>query len=268
MSQAPRLLVWLFLAVLPLGCSRPADPPAPKSGPAAAPPAGAASTTAAGNTAPAPAVESVSGPVIETMDAASYTYVRVKTASGDVWAASDRFPVAVGDRVTVPLETPMSNFHSPSLKRDFPLIYFASRIAREGESAPAAAVAPPMALGHSTGGAAQGTGDASSKAAPLTPVAGATPIAKIWAERKALAGKTVTVHGRVVKFNGGILDRNWLHLQDGTGRAADGTNDLLVTTDAAAKVGDVITVSGTVAVDQDFTAGYAYKVMLEKATIK
>jgi hypothetical protein len=78
----------------------------------------------------------------------------------------------------------------------------------------------------------------------------------------------VTVRGTVVKFNGGILDRNWLHLQDGSGKAADGTNDITVTTDAVAKVGDVVTVTGTVVLDKDFSAGYAYPLMLEKAKIK
>ena len=57
-------------------------------------------------------------------------------------------------------------------------------------------------------------------------------------------------------------------LIDGTGAAADGTNDLLVTSDAAAKVGDVITATGTVAVDKDFTAGYAYAVLVEGAILK
>ena len=73
------------------------------------------------------------------MDAASYTYVRVKTDAGDVWAASGQFPVKVGDRVTVPIETPMKDFHSTVAEpRRFPMIYFASRIVKEGEALPAA----------------------------------------------------------------------------------------------------------------------------------
>jgi hypothetical protein len=103
---------------------------------------------------------------------------------------------------------------------------------------------------------------------PIQPAAGGTTVANVWANRKPLAGKTVTVRGKVVKFNGGIMGRNWIHIQDGTGVAADGTNDLLVTSDAAAKVGDVITVTGTVAIDKDFTAGYAYAVLIEGAKIE
>jgi ribosomal protein S17 len=197
------------------------------------------------------------------MDAATYTYVRVKADSGDIWAASERFDVKVGDRVVIPLDSPMRNFHSQSLNRDFPIIYFATRITREGVSPSSAAKA----------GMAMASAHDSSTPAPsqvpdvIAQPAGGTSIKDVWAERKALSGKTLTVRGRVVKVNNEILDRNWLHLQDGTGTAADGTNDLTVTTAAVAQVGDVITVTGTLALDKDFTAGYVYPVILENATI-
>lgn len=256
-----RSAVLCLLVLVPLaGCSNGA--PARSATPSQ--PAASATQPAPAEGAAAGEVQTVTGPVLETVNASNYTYVRVKTDSGELWAASGQFKVAVGDRVTVPLEMPMSNFHSASLRRDFPLIYFASRISREGESS----TPPPMAIGHATMGGGQAGGGQPGATAPVAPAEGGTPIAKVWADRKALAGKTVTVRGKVVKFNAGILDRNWIHIQDGSGKAADGTNDLLVTTDATAKVGDVVTATGVVAVDQDFTAGYAYKVMLEKATIK
>jgi hypothetical protein len=203
----------------------------------------------------------VTGTVVETLDASNYTYVRVKTESGEIWAASNTFKVAVGDRVVVPLDMPMPNFHSQSLNRDFPLVYLPTSIAREGDAA-----APPMIAAH---GSAGGQG-ASAPAAPAPPEliplpAGTSSIADVWARRKTLAGKKVTVHGKVVKFNGGILGRNWLHLQDGTGKPAEGTNDLAVTTSAVLKVGDIVTMTGTVGIDKDFGAGYVYPVILESA---
>jgi len=66
----------------------------------------------------------------------------------------------------------------------------------------------------------------------------------------------------------GILDRNWLHIQDGTGKIDDGSHDLTVTTAGTAKVGDIVTVTRRLAIDKDFGAGYAYKVIVEDATIK
>ena len=263
--------------VLSLGmigaCSgKPADQAASSSAPGAVSAAAATPGVATAGAAPAAgqAAQTATGTVLETFDAATYTYVRVKSASADFWAATGTFKVAVGDRVVVPLEMPMENFHSQTLNRDFPLIYFTSRIGREGDPAPEM---PAMASAHApTGGAAAGAATMPAASAPqvtepIRPAPGGTTVANVWANRKSLAGTTVILRGKVVKFNGGIMGRNWIHLQDGTGVAADGTNDLLVTSDAAAKVGDVITVTGTVAIDRDFTAGYAYAVLIEGATI-
>lgn len=81
----------------------------------------------------------------------------------------------------------------------------------------------------------------------------------------ALKDKPVVVNGKVVKYNAGIMGKNWIHLRDGTGTEA--SNDILVTTAAQAKLGDVLTVSGVVRNDKDFGAGYLYKVLIEEATL-
>jgi hypothetical protein len=213
-------------------------------------------------TAAQSSVETITGEVAETMDASSYTYMRLKSAKGELWVATGKMPVKVGDKVVVPLEQEMRNFHSATLNRDFPLIYFVSAVTREGEPAP-----PALAVAHGSGTGAAAP-QAPAQVQPNAPPPGGSSIADVWANKSRLAGKTVTVRGTVVKFNGGILDRNWLHLQGGSGKAADGTNDLTVTTDAVVKVGDVITVTGTVVVDKDFGSGYAYALMLEQAKVK
>jgi hypothetical protein len=64
------------------------------------------------------------------------------------------------------------------------------------------------------------------------------------------------------------MGKNWIHLRDGSGSADKDTNDILVTSAAEAKVGDVVTVKGTVRTDKDFGAGYAYKVLIEEATLQ
>lgn len=189
------------------------------------------------------------------MDASNYTYVRVKTASGDIWAASGTFKVAVGDQVSVPLENPMQNFRSESLKRDFPVIYFASSISRSGE----AAAAMPQ-----TGSTNPGPVTVTEKIAPAP---GGVTIASVVTGSKALAGKTVTIRGKVVKFNGGILGLNWMHIQDGSGVVKDGSHDITVTSTATAAVGDVVTITGTVVVDKDFGSGYSYAVLIQNAAV-
>jgi len=212
------------------------------------------------------AAQTATGPVLEAIEAAPYTYVRVRAGTGEIWAAAPQFPVKVGDRVVVPLEMPMTNFHSQSLNRDFALIYFVSQIAREGGEASAggAAFTPGMMSTHGTGAQTP-----LQVIEPMAPPAGGTSIAELWANRKALAGKTVTVRGRVVKFNGGILGHNWIHLQDGTGKAADQSHDITVTTspDVVVRVGDTITVTGTVVLDKKLGEGYMYAAAIENAHV-
>ena len=86
-------------------------------------------------------------------------------------------------------------------------------------------------------------------------------------DHAALGGKQVTVQGEVVKVNAGIMQRNFIHIQDGSGEATDGTNNLVVTTQDMAAVGDKVTVSGTVVVDQDFGFGYHYPLLVEEASV-
>lgn len=224
-----------------------------------------------GTSSAAAAPETLTGVVAETMDAASYTYVRLKTTDrGEVWAATSKFPVAVGDRVVVAVDMPMENFHSQTLNRDFPVIYFASAITKEDGGATAAR-APVLAPGQTMppGHPPVGTPRAAieSPSERMAPPQGGLAIADVWAGRQGLSGKAVTVRGKVMKFNGGIMGRNWVHLQDGSGSAAEGTNDITVTTDAVVKVGDVVTLRGTLALDKDFTAGYKYQVILENGAL-
>jgi hypothetical protein len=68
------------------------------------------------------------GKVLETMDAANYTYVKVDVNGSPVWAAAPKFKVKKGDTVVVPEGAPMPSFHSKTLNRTFDLIYFVGGI--------------------------------------------------------------------------------------------------------------------------------------------
>lgn len=90
-------------------------------------------------------------------------------------------------------------------------------------------------------------------------------IEQIYAKKATLAGKQVQVKGKVVKVNEGIMGKNFLHITDGTGK--EGTNDLTVTTDDRAALGDAVSITGEVVVNRDFGAGYTYPLLIEKARV-
>ncbi|MDZ4262241.1 MAG: hypothetical protein U1B30_07935 [Pseudomonadota bacterium] len=90
-------------------------------------------------------------------------------------------------------------------------------------------------------------------------------IEQVYAQKAKLVGKQVQVKGKVVKVNEGIMGKNFLHITDGTGK--EGSNDLTITTDDRAAVGDTVSLTGEVAVNRDFGAGYIYPLLIEKARV-
>ena len=92
-------------------------------------------------------------------------------------------------------------------------------------------------------------------------------VAALYKDKATLSGKTISAQGKVVKVNNGIMDRNFVHVQDGTGDAAKGTNNLVVTSKQTAAVGDQVTISGTVVLNRDFGSGYSYPLLIEGASI-
>jgi hypothetical protein len=95
---------------------------------------------------------------------------------------------------------------------------------------------------------------------------GGKTVQEVYQDKAKLNGKTVTLRGKVVKYNEAIMGKNWLHLRDGTGK--EPSNDLTVTSQAKANVGDTVLVEGIVALDKDFGAGYRYDVIIEDAKVK
>jgi hypothetical protein len=204
--------------------------------------------------------ETVSGEVLETMDSGGFTYMKLKTKAGETWTAVRATPMKVGAQVTVENGMTMKNFQSKTLNRAFPSIVLGDLAGAATNSQSAGAAGP-----HSTAATEPAGADAKvSKASG----ANARTVAEVNTKRADLKDKPAAVRGKVVKFNGGIMGKNWIHLRDGSGAAADGSNDLLVTTADQAAVGDTITAEGLVRTDKNFGSGYAYKVLIEDAKLK
>lgn len=100
----------------------------------------------------------------------------------------------------------------------------------------------------------------------ITKPKGGKTVQEVYREKASLKNKQVMIRGKVVKYSEAIMGKNWLHLRDGTGEAP--ANDLTVTTQAKAKVGDTVLVEGKVTLDKDLGAGYKYDVIIEDAKVK
>jgi hypothetical protein len=204
-----------------------------------------------------PSAQGVSGKVVETMNSGGYTYALVAKDGTQTWVALPQSAIAVGNVIACQPGMEMTNFKSTSLNRTFESIIFSAGLAPVGPVAtptPAAAGAPAAAPTEAiTVSKAEG--------------AEARTVGEIFEKKDSLANKPVAVQGKVVKVSRGILGKNWLHLQDGTGSQAAGTNDLVVTTAALPEVGQVVTIKGNLSRNRDFGAGYRYGVIVEDAEV-
>ena len=120
------------------------------------------------------------------------------------------------------------------------------------------------------GGSAGAKAPASSEPIKVEKAKGkdAYSVGELYEKSGTLDKKTVSVRGKVVKVSRGIMGKNWVHLQDGSGDAGKGTNNVVVTSQEDPKVGDVVTARGTLYKDKDFGAGYKYAVILEEGKFK
>jgi len=208
-----------------------------------------------------PASATLKGKVLETKDAGNYTYLRLKTKDGETWAAVNKWPVRKGADVTIENTMVMKKFESKALKKTFDSIVFGTL----GGAAAGAAAASEMAAAHA--GIAKAV-DIGEVKVPKAEGPNARTVAEVAADKGELKDKTVVVRGKVVKFTGEVMGKNWIHLRDGSGSASENTNDVLVTTKDRARIGEVVVVKGVVHNDRDFGSGYAYRVLIEDATLQ
>jgi hypothetical protein len=202
----------------------------------------------------APQLATLTGPVLEQLPAAPYLYLRLKTPTGESWVAVPATTVETGATVTVLNPMLMPGFESKTLNRTFDSIYFGTLsggMTPAGNGAMGAPTQPAVVVG--TIERARG--------------ADARTVAEAWAQREQLGGKRVTIRGVVVKYNEGVMGRNWIHLQDGSGDASTGTNDITVTSMDPVAMGATVTITGTVQINKDFGAGYTYAVIVEEAKV-
>ncbi|MDZ4666793.1 MAG: membrane lipoprotein lipid attachment site-containing protein [bacterium] len=217
---------------------------------------------------------------LEAINTTKYTYIKVSENGAEKWIACPLASVVIGKEYYYGNEMPMANFESKELNKVFPMVYFVEGISteppvlKEGQGNgqnmnpqpmgqnPAPSSAPEPAAAH-VGSA----GVVSEKlAVEVKPAKGGITIAELNGNMKKYAGKTVTIKGKVTKFNPEVMDRNWVHLQDGT--EVNGKFDITLTTLDNVAVGDEVTFTGKIVLNKDFGAGYIYEVIMEEAKLK
>ncbi len=190
--------------------------------------------------------------VKDFLNTSNYTYIKVAENNQEYWIAVNKMETKKGETLYFSKSLEMKDFHSKELNRTFDKILFVEGITASPDQQATEFVHPQMAP----------TPESKQK---IEPYPGGKTVKDIFANQKTLNGKVVRIRGEVVKVNSGILDRNWIHIQDGTDY--NGSYDLLVTSKENVKAGDVVAFEGRIATNKNFGGGYSYPVMMEDGRI-
>jgi hypothetical protein len=76
----------------------------------------------------------IHGKISDISNVSGYTYVEVDTGNKKIWAAGPTTSLTIGDAIAISTNTPMENYHSKSLNRDFSIIYFVSHFVTDGHA--------------------------------------------------------------------------------------------------------------------------------------
>lgn len=227
------------------------------------------------------------GTVVETMNAAGYTYLLLSGNDKQIWVAIPESTIKTGETVNYLEGMVMENFTSKTLNRTFDTIIFSGGLVDRSPSAGSEAkkendtfetalmaehgaaqkkpvtVTPKQVSGGSTGAIVP----FEELSVEKSQAPNGYTIVEIFTGKKELAGKKVQVRAKVVKFSPLIMGKNWVHLQDGTGNPMQNSHDLVVTTNDTVEVGTIVVLEGILSTDKDFGAGYKYPAIVEQAAI-
>ena len=187
--------------------------------------------------------------VEDALNTTKYVYLNVKENGKKFWIATLKQEVEIGGSYFYRGGLLKTKFESKEHNRTFDTIYLVSNItpANHGNTETI-----------SDGGNIPTETDKKTGPRKID-VEGSVKISEIVANPQKYAGKTIQISGECTKINPNIMGVNWIHLKDGS----RDDYDLVITSDVAVPEGHVVTMTGTVALDKDFGAGYRYEIILE-----
>ena len=195
--------------------------------------------------------------VKEVQQTSGYTYLLVQESDKEYWMAVGKTEAEVGEKLYYTDAMEMKNFESKELNKVFDRIFFVDRVSKspiDAETKRAEMIAKKQ--------------EGISKlldSIKISPAIDGQSIGELYKNAKDYDKQKVKVKGQVTKVNLNIMDRNWVHLMDGT--KGENRSDLTFTTMDVVKVGDTVTFEGILALDREFGAGYVYPLVVEDAVL-
>ncbi len=199
--------------------------------------------------------------VNEILPTKKYIYLNVNEGEEQYWIATRSKEVKVGETYYYKGGLLKTNFESKEYNRMFEKIYLVSSL---------------VEANHGNNSNTLNTNNDSHTAQPnptkenipthtekIVAHKGSIKIAELVKDPKKYEGKTIQISGVCSKINPGIMDRNWIHIKDGS----KDDFDLVVTSSVFVPEGTTITIKALVSLNKDFGAGYTYDLILEDGVL-
>lgn len=197
--------------------------------------------------------------VNEVLETSKYLYLNVTENEEKFWIATRIMDVVVGETYYYKGGLLKTNYESKDFNRVFEKIYLISSNL--------------VAANHAT---TTGKDNLSKNKQTIKPtpvpvkattkkieVKGSMKISELVANSAKYEGKTIQISGICVKSNPNIMNKNWMHLKDGS----QDDFDLVITSDTFIPEGTIVTMTATVTLNKDFGAGYKYDLILENGVV-
>ncbi len=198
--------------------------------------------------------------VNEVLPTEKYVYLNVNEGKEQFWIATGKADIKVGGTYYYKGGLLKTNFESKEYNRVFEKVYLVTSLVAENH-------------GNNMGAVQRTNIDANEPTAIKEDIPthtekviqhkGSMKIAELVNDPKKYEGSTVQISGICTKINAGIMERNWIHLKDGS----KDDFDLVVTSNSFVPEGSSATFKAKVVLNKDFGAGYRYDIILEDGVL-
>lgn len=197
--------------------------------------------------------------VNEVLAASKYNYINVNEGNEQFWIAAKKQNIVIGETYFYKGGLLKTNYESKEHNKLFPKIYLVTNMVASDHANQAGVIKQTSSK----------TEDQATSAATIPQDVkvidqeGSIKIAELVKHPEKYDGQTIQISGVCVKINPNIMNRNWIHITDGS----QDDYDLTITSDELVAEGTVITMQATVALNKDFGAGYRYDLILENGVL-
>ncbi len=195
--------------------------------------------------------------VNEILPTEKYVYLNVNEGSDNYWVAVRSMDVKIGETYYFKDGLLKTNYESKEYNKIFERVYLVSNLVAAKNHGTNELIIQNSKVINSA------KQDIEMHTEKVKPQQGVTKISELVANPKSFEGKTVIISGICTKVNPNIMNRNWIHVKDGS----QDNYDLVITSDTFIPEGKSFTMKAIVVLNKDFGAGYIYDLLLEQGEL-